>query len=145
MQLHHLTTSRKIRKKRVGRGGKRGTTAGRGQKGQKSRAGRRMRPAHRDLILRLPKLRGVKHRPLGAKPFVIHVGDLTHLTGTVDRAALLRAGLLRGRGRGTVKILGEGTIDRALVVKGLAVSKSARSKIEKAGGKVIANNTNREG
>ncbi len=46
-------------KKRVGRGGKRGTYSGRGIKGQKSRAGRKMRPAIRDLIQRTPKLRGV--------------------------------------------------------------------------------------
>jgi len=49
-------------KKRVARGGKRGTTAGRGQKGQKSRAGRRIRPAERDLVNRLPKLRGYKNK-----------------------------------------------------------------------------------
>jgi large subunit ribosomal protein L15 len=49
--------------KRVGRGGKRGTTAGRGTKGQKARSGHCIRPAERDLIQRLPKLRGYKNKP----------------------------------------------------------------------------------
>ena len=64
MQLHELQpdTPNKNRK-RIGRGGKRGTTSGRGQKGQTSRAGHRIRPAERDLIQRLPKLKGVKNKP----------------------------------------------------------------------------------
>lgn len=59
MQLHELQPKTKNKKKkRIGRGGKRGTYCGRGLKGQKSRAGRRIRPAVRDVILRIPKLRG---------------------------------------------------------------------------------------
>ena len=42
----------------VARGGKRGKTAGRGTKGQKARAGHKIRPEIRDVIMRLPKLRG---------------------------------------------------------------------------------------
>ena len=61
MQLHEIEIIHYNKDaKRVGRGGKRGKTCGRGQKGQKSRSGRKMRPAVRDLIQRLPKLRG-KH------------------------------------------------------------------------------------
>ncbi len=61
MQLHELRAIHKDEDaKRVGRGGKRGTTSGKGQKGQKSRSGHRIRPAERDMIQRLPKLRG-KH------------------------------------------------------------------------------------
>jgi large subunit ribosomal protein L15 len=61
MQLHLLKISHpKLEKKRIGRGGKRGKTSGRGQKGQKSRSGHKIRPAERDFIQRLPKLRG-KH------------------------------------------------------------------------------------
>jgi len=61
MQLHEVkpTTINKS-KKRIGRGGKRGTYSGRGIKGQKSRAGRKIRPAVRDLMQRTPKLRGAK-------------------------------------------------------------------------------------
>ncbi|KKU11931.1 MAG: hypothetical protein UX16_C0001G0027 [Parcubacteria group bacterium GW2011_GWB1_45_7] len=63
MQLHELkpTTVNKG-KKRIGRGGKRGTYSGKGMKGQKSRAGRRIRPAIRDLMQRTPKLRGAKNQ-----------------------------------------------------------------------------------
>jgi len=64
MQLHQLQPANKNqKKKRIGRGGKRGTYSGRGVKGQKSRAGRHIRPAERDLIQRLPKLRGQKNKP----------------------------------------------------------------------------------
>lgn len=64
MQLHEIQPFHKNRdKKRVGRGGKRGVTSGRGTKGQRARAGHRIRPAERDLIQRLPKLRGFKNKP----------------------------------------------------------------------------------
>ncbi len=60
MQLHQLQADHPGKGiKRVGRGGKRGTFSGRGTKGQHSRAGRRIRPAERDYIQHLPKLRGV--------------------------------------------------------------------------------------
>ncbi len=63
MQLYELKPSHKNKKhKRVGRGGKRGTTSGGGTKGQKSRAGHRIRPAERDLIQRLPKLKGFNNK-----------------------------------------------------------------------------------
>jgi len=61
MQLHELQPEHYNKDgKRIARGGKRGKTSGRGQKGQKSRSGRKMRPAVRDFVQRLPKLRG-KH------------------------------------------------------------------------------------
>lgn len=64
MQLHELQSLHPNKKeKRVGRGGKRGTYSGRGVKGQSSRAGHRIRPAERDLIQRMPKLRGFANKP----------------------------------------------------------------------------------
>ena len=62
-------------KKRIARGGKKGTTSGRGTKGQKSRAGRRVRPAERDYIKSLPKLRGYKFKST-FQYAVVNVGDL---------------------------------------------------------------------
>lgn len=64
MQLHELqpTYPNKSRR-RIGRGYTRGKKAGKGQKGQRSRAGHSIRPAEKDLIQRLPKLRGVKNKP----------------------------------------------------------------------------------
>lgn len=63
MQLHQIQSSHKRKtKKRIGRGGKRGTYCGRGMKGQKARAGAKMKPAIRDLIKKIPKLRGYKFK-----------------------------------------------------------------------------------
>ena len=112
--------------KRVARGGKRGTTAGRGTKGQKSRAGHRIRPAERDLLIRLPKLRGYRNKPIKEKLPILNVGDLEKLKETV----------LTKKNLGLVKILGEGELTRTVTIEGLAVSKSAKEKIEKAGGSV---------
>lgn len=59
MQFHTLKRNKANRKaKQVGRGGTRGKTSGRGTKGQNSRSGRKKRPEMRDIIKRLPKLRG---------------------------------------------------------------------------------------
>jgi large subunit ribosomal protein L15 len=59
MQFHSLKRKTPNKKSRqVGRGGTRGKTAGRGTKGQNARAGRKKRPEIRDMIKRLPKLRG---------------------------------------------------------------------------------------
>ena len=138
MQLHEIRPGIKKRlKKRVGRGGKRGTYSGRGQKGQKSRSGHRIRPAERDLIMRIPKLRGIKNKPKNPGKIVsINVGELARLIkGTeITRGAFREAGIIE-KGQ-TVKILGSGNVARVLSVKGLKVSEGARKKIEAAGGTV---------
>ncbi|KKW47600.1 MAG: 50S ribosomal protein L15 [Candidatus Liptonbacteria bacterium GWC1_60_9] len=137
MQLHTLIPNHPSKaKKRIARGGKRGTYSGRGIKGQKSRSGHRIRPAERDLIIRLPKLRGFKNKSLVLKPLVVNVGDLVAL-GLVDitRETLIEKGVLRRR-RDSVKILGGGELSKPVHVKGISVSKSAKMKIEKAGGSV---------
>lgn len=138
MQLHQLKPNHKFKnKKRVGRGGKRGTYSGRGSKGQRARAGHRIRPAERDLIQRLPKLRGFKNKPLGSKAVVVNLADLERKikTDVIDRKTLLEAGLLKKSDK-KVKILGVGEIKRPLQVNGLEISESAKKKIEAAGGKV---------
>ncbi len=131
MQLHQLHPTQLNKKKRtIGRGGKRGTFSGRGTKGQKARAGRRIRPAERDLIIRLPKLRGYHNKPKMEKLPVINVGDLAKsVTGTLINEATL------GR---RVKILGAGDVTKAFTIEALPVSASARVKIEKAGGTITA-------
>lgn len=59
MQFHNLIAKTKRKyAKQVGRGGTRGKTSGRGTKGQNARAGRKKRPEMRDIIKRIPKLRG---------------------------------------------------------------------------------------
>jgi large subunit ribosomal protein L15 len=59
MQFHNLKRNKANRKaKQVGRGGTRGKTSGKGTKGQNARSGRKKRPEMRDIIKRMPKLRG---------------------------------------------------------------------------------------
>lgn len=59
MQFHHIKRNTSNRKaKQVGRGGSRGKTSGRGTKGQNARSGRKKRPEMRDIIKKIPKLRG---------------------------------------------------------------------------------------
>lgn len=113
---------------RVGRGGKRGSYSGKGVKGQKARSGHRIRPAIRDFIQRLPKLRGVKNHSVKPKLPIVNVGDLEKIAkdGVVSFKVLGRR----------VKILGGGEITSKIAVEGLSVSKSAKEKIEKAGGSV---------
>jgi large subunit ribosomal protein L15 len=63
MQLHEIKPYNKLKKKkRVGRGGKKGTYSGKGMKGQKSRAGAKIRPEIRDMIKKIPKLRGYRFK-----------------------------------------------------------------------------------
>ncbi len=142
MQLHELKSKTKLAtKKRIGRGGKRGTYSGKGQKGQKSRSGHVIRPAERDLIQRLPKLRGFKFKPTSQKPLSISVDVLTLKikNGIINRESLISAGLIRESDR-LVKIVGpkkEGEqIKSVFQIKGLQTSKKLKEAIEKAGGKV---------
>ena len=139
MQLHELQTTHKQKsKKRVGRGGKRGTYSGKGMKGQKSRAGRKMKPMEMDLIKRLPKLRGFKNKPLREKPLIINITDLEKRmeNNIINNKSLLRAGVIKKLNK-KVKILGGGEIKKTFEIKGIPASKSVKSKIEAAGGKII--------
>lgn len=145
MKLNELSSIHK-KTKRVGRGGKRGTTAGRGTKGQKSRSGHRMRPAQRDLILRIPKARGFRNKPQDPAAIIFNVGFLSerlkrdgHEQGvTISKEFLIAMKLLPTRFQGLVKVLGHGDIVMPFNVKGLKLSKEAGEKIQKAGGKITA-------
>jgi len=138
MQIHELKTRyQNRRKKRVGRGGKRGTTSGKGQKGQKARAGHRIRPADRDIISKLPKLRGVKNKSRKEIAIEINVSDLAKIavSGKVDKKVLLEKGIIN-RTFQAVKVLSNGELKTAVVLEGIPVSAGAKAKIEKAGGSV---------
>ncbi len=138
MQLNELKPDHpKRRELRVGRGGKRGTTSGRGQKGQKARSGHRLPRTERETILKFPKARGVKNKPLSARATIIQVSALGALAvdGKLTRAVLAEKGLIANP-RAKVKILGGGKLISAVIVQGVPVSASARKAIEAAGGKV---------
>lgn len=148
MQTNTLKAKNPSKKSpRVGRGGKRGKTSGRGTKGQKARAGRKMRPEMRDLIKKIPKLRGHgKNRARGVRADRLRYSPVNLATleaafaagATVTPAELAKKGFVRTRaGRlPAVKILGTGTITKALSVSGCAVSASAKKALEAAGGSV---------
>lgn len=138
--LHELKPQhpRKYKKPRVGQGGKRGFSSGHGQKGQKSRSGHRIRPAERDLIIRIPKLRGYNNKAFSAKSQVVPVDMLAKVVGgSVNPESLLQSGLVRNLNT-AIKILDRGELKVAVTVSGVAVSSGAKEKIEKAGGKVIS-------
>lgn len=141
MQLHQLSPVKKQKaKKRIGRGGKRGTYSGRGVKGQKARAGRKIRPEWRDTLKRIPKRRGYKFKGIQEKPVVLNLVDLDVFKEgeLVSPTTLLQKRLItKMKGRvPSVKILGGGELNKKLDLKGVAVSKSAKEKIEKAGGSI---------
>jgi large subunit ribosomal protein L15 len=147
MQLHELQPTKKRQTaKRIGRGGKRGKTSGKGHKGQKARAGNSTRPEMRELIKKLPKLRGHgtnRARTVNAdkvKPAVINVSVLEALdAGTaVNPKSLVAMGVVATRRKKApaVKILGQGELTKKLTVTNCQVSKTAKEKIEQAGGSV---------
>ncbi|MFA5173041.1 MAG: uL15 family ribosomal protein [Candidatus Paceibacterota bacterium] len=138
MLINEIQVKKKTGKKRLGRGGKRGTYSGRGQKGQKARAGHRIIPAERELIQRLPKFRGYKNRNVSRERLVLNVGDLDKLKEAKINPEFFRKAKFLNKGfRGDIKILGNGEIKSKVEIKDIFVSKSARVKIEKAGGKII--------
>jgi large subunit ribosomal protein L15 len=138
MKLHDLSPARgsKHDRKRVGRGPGSGTgkTAGRGHNGQRSRSGfsRRLgfEGGQMPLVRRVPK-RGFTN--IFRREFeIVNVAALADLKGDVTPEILVEKGWARG-GR-PIKILGDGELSKKLKVHAHKFSKSARAKIEAAGG-----------
>lgn len=142
MRLDDLSPAKGSKKdrKRVGRGpgSGLGKTAGRGSKGQLSRSGHRRRPGFEGgqmpLVRRVPK-RGFTN-VFRVEYAVVNVGDLAALPEGVGPEVtpenLAAAGLVH-RNK-PLKVLGDGELGAALTVKAHAFSKTAREKIEAAGG-----------
>ncbi len=138
MQLHELKSTTKNRKEtRVGRGGKRGTYSGRGTKGQKARSGHRIRPAIRDLLIRIPKLRGFANKAIVSKPEIVNIKNIESKVKEtlITRELLAKYGLIKNSSV-QVKVLSNGEVKRALTLQGISVSEKTKEKIEAAGGKV---------
>lgn len=142
MQLHELRPKHKLKKKkRIGRGGKHGTYSGRGIKGQRARAGRKLKPIIREIIKKYHKLRGYKFKPLDEKPTIVNIDILEKNFKTGDKVfpqILIERRLIRKiKGKiPKVKILGQGEIKKALIIEDCQISKTAKVKIEKAGGTI---------
>ena len=141
MNLHELKPTDGARKKevRVGRGigSGVGKTCGRGHKGQKARSGGGVRPGFEGgqmpIYRRLPK-RGFKN--VWAKKFAeVNVETLNRFVegAEIDAVALVEYGILKNVLDG-VKILGNGEVTKKLTVRAQAFTKSAKEKIEAAGG-----------
>src|SRR5579884_3140867 len=142
MRLHELKPAAGSHRdrKRLGRGNAtgQGTTAGKGTKGEKARSGG-LRSGFRGMSsrnARVAKRRGFNN-PNKIIYQVINLSDLASIEAgsTLDPQGLVAAGLVSGTKR-PAKILGKGEISVPIHVSGIAVSGSARAKIEAAGGSV---------
>lgn len=144
MQLDSLTKTTQRGKKRLGQGHGSGRvkTSGRGTKGQNARSSRALsfEGGALPLIKRLPFRRGKgRNKVFKKKPMVVNVSALALLKkdSVVDMDALIKNRIVKEDDAKMygVKILGDGELNVSLIVK-LSVSKGARKKIEKAGGKI---------
>ncbi len=132
----------KQKRKRVGRGdgSGHGSYSGRGLKGQKSRSGGGVRLGFEGgqlpLIKRLPRVRGFTNI-FKIEFSIVNVAELSRFTPhtEVTPHELLELGLIKSL-KYKVKILGNGKLDRPLVVKANKFSSTAEKKITDAGGKV---------
>jgi large subunit ribosomal protein L15 len=127
-------------RKRVGRGpgSGLGKTAGKGHKGHKARTGGGTNPGFEGgqmpIYRRLPK-RGFTN-PFRVESQAVNIAQLRKLEGADVTPETLHAAGLIGKLDAPAKLLGTGEADRAYSVRGLALSASARTKIEAAGGKI---------
>ncbi len=131
MQIHQLTKKSTARvARRIGRGGKRGTYSGKGIKGQKSRAGAKIRPAQREILKKIPKLRGYRFNSFRLQPVTVTVIDLEKKFkngDTVSPKTLLAAKLIKrqnGRTPNRVKMLGKGKLTKKFIFKDILFSES---------------------
>jgi len=137
------SSRRQARRKGRGPGSGNGKTAGRGHKGQRARSGGRRGsrtgfeggqiPLHR----RLPKF-GFSNKRFRTEYQIVNVGEIQKLglEGDVGLKQLVAAGLARKSG--LLKILGDGVLTNKVTVTAHAASRSARAKIEAAGGSFAA-------
>lgn len=142
MQLQDLKpvpgSKKNAKRKGQGPGSGNGKTAGRGQKGQKSRSGGGVRPGFEGgqmpLARRLPK-RGFTN--IFKKEYaIVNVRSLNIFENDQEVSIdLLRENGLINSEKDGVKILGNGDLEKKLIVKVNAFSQSAIEKIEGAGGK----------
>ena len=145
MQIHQI--KRRVANKTtkiVGRGGKRGKQSGKGTKGQNARGGRKKYPEIRQMIKKIPRLRGRGKNSLKTfqiKPIGINLGELNTFFpqgGKVTPQALIRVKLLNyvAASIPRVKILAGGEITKKYEVMGCTVSAKAKEMIVKMGGSV---------
>ncbi|MBM6917166.1 MULTISPECIES: 50S ribosomal protein L15 [Intestinimonas] len=143
MKLHELSpapgSNQEPKRKGRGIGTGNGKTAGRGHKGQWARSGGGVRPGFEGgqmpLARRLPK-RGFNNKVFAKHYAEVNVAALNAFEDgeTICVVAMLEKGLI-GKACDGVKVLGNGELKKKLTVKAAGFSKSAKEKIEAAGGK----------
>ena len=143
MKLHELSpapgSNQEPKRKGRGIGTGNGKTAGRGHKGQWARGGGGVRPGFEGgqmpLARRLPK-RGFNNKVFAKHYAEVNVAALNAFEDgeTICVVAMLEKGLI-GKACDGVKVLGNGELKKKLTVKAAGFSKSAKEKIEAAGGK----------
>ena len=150
MKLNELRDNDGARqpRKRLGRGigSGLGKTSGKGHKGAKARSSnpkpRSFEGGQMPIYRRLPK--GGFTNIFKASYSIVNVGSLQRVidsgkldaSGTVDTAALIKAGLVR-RPQDGVRLLGRGELKNAVTIEVTGASKSAIAAVEKAGGRVV--------
>ena len=141
MNLASILSGKHKSRRRIGRGEASGwgKTAGRGANGQKSRAGHSIpvgfEGGQMPMKRRIPKARGFKQYQR-TKTEIVNLDMLAiHFTAgeKVDKKKLVAAGLVKNE-LNRIKILGQGQLDRKLIVIADAYSKSAQDQISAAGG-----------
>ncbi|MBA4420963.1 MAG: 50S ribosomal protein L15 [Anaerolinea sp.] len=146
MRLHDLKPNPGAKKsrKRLGRGisAGQGKTSGRGTKGQSSRSGEGPRLYHQGgnlpFFRRLPFMRGEGFTPINRVEYSeVNLENLNRFSAgsEITPEVLFEAGFVRKANKPVV-VLGNGEINIALKVRVHRVSKSAKAKIEAAGGSV---------
>ena len=148
MQLNKLYSKAKKSKKRLGRGigsGK-GKTSGRGHKGQKSRSGvaiKSFEGGQMPLYRRLPK-RGFKSIVNNKNIAIINLSRIQEIlvnekntfNSKINLANLQKTKFINKKYK-RLKLLGSGDLKKKFDIELNSISKSAREKVEKLGGKVI--------
>lgn len=147
MELNKLNSKALKPKKRLGRGigsGK-GKTSGRGHKGQKSRSGvaiKSFEGGQMPLYRRLPK-RGFKTFSNKKNMTMINLSKIQEIInkkkiivdGKISLASLQKLKLINKKYK-KLKLLGDGVLKQKLDVEVNSISKSAKEKVEKLGGKI---------
>ena len=139
-RLNTLSAPPKQKARRVGRGigSHLGKTAGRGHKGQRARSGARrsgiFEGGQMPLNRRVPK-RGFNSR-LARVTVQVRLSQIESLAAEEVTLAVLRESGLLGNGMKRARIFNSGTLTRKVTIRGIPVSKGARSAIEAAGGSI---------
>ncbi len=138
--LSQLKPAHRKKSKRLGRGkgsGKGGTST-KGHKGQKARSGvnipRGFEGGQMPLARRLPKF-GFTNADFKTKYDIINLSQLSKLEGELRISDIVKKKLAK-KGR-KIKILGNGSIEKSLIIEAHKFSRSAKEKIEKQGGKAL--------